>query len=285
MKIGFVGLGVMGGPMAMHLFDAGHDLVVWNRSIERRAHFHERRVAVAENLSDLKSCNLIFICVTRSEDVSEVVSQLLDAGLTQPTVFVDHSTIDVETTKSLHAKVENAGHFFIDAPITGGSVGAQKGSLTIFCGGKLEVFDKIKFYLRAYAKTAQLVGPAGSGQLTKVANQIAVGGALIALCESLAFAQKAGLDLSVTRELLSGGAAGSWAFEHYGPRILNHDWTPGFSVDNQLKDFEYCQQAASEYGANIPCTSLVYELLKKLQDAGRGGDTTAALFDVLAEKV
>jgi 3-hydroxyisobutyrate dehydrogenase-like beta-hydroxyacid dehydrogenase len=173
----------------------------------------------------------------------------------------------------------------MDAPVTGGSMGAKAGTLTIFCGGTADVFEKCLPFLEVYGKKVAHVGPTGAGQWMKLANQIAVGGALLSLCESLSFAQKARLNIEQARELLGSGAGGSWAMEHYGKMILAEDWTPGFSVQNQRKDFGYCFDAASEIGANIPTTRIADDLLARLEAAGRGADTTAALFDVYQGKV
>lgn len=170
---------------------------------------------------------------------------------------------------------------FIDAPITGGSMGAQKGQLTIFCGGDAADIEEAKPYLNAYAKRVERVGGPGAGQLTKVANQIAVGGTLLALCESLSFAEKAGLDLPLTRELLASGAAGSWSMDNYGPKLLNRDWSPGFKVKDQLKDFKYCLETANELGAAIPGTDLLNSLLQITEQQGHGEETTAVLFETL----
>lgn len=163
-------------------------------------------------------------------------------------------------------------------------MGAQKGQLTIFCGGERADFDRAAKVMSAYTKRAELVGKAGAGQMMKLANQIAVGGALLALCESLAFAQKAGLDLALTRDMLASGAAGSWAFDNYGPKILAEDWTPGFSIENQRKDFAYTLETARTLDASVPGTALVDELLSRLDHAGHGDWTTAALFKTLAEE-
>lgn len=163
-------------------------------------------------------------------------------------------------------------------------MGAQAGTLTVFCGGDPAPFQTAKPVMSAYARRIELVGGPGTGQMTKAANQIAVGGALLGLCESLAFAKRAGLDLTLTRELLSTGAAGSWAFDNYGPKILVEDWSPGFSVDNQRKDFDYVLQAAAQIGADVPGTELVDRLLAHLTDSGRGAEATAALFDVMARE-
>jgi 3-hydroxyisobutyrate dehydrogenase-like beta-hydroxyacid dehydrogenase len=162
-------------------------------------------------------------------------------------------------------------------------MGAINGTLTIFCGGSEDDFAEAEPVLAAYGRRVAHVGPNGAGQMMKMVNQIAVGGALMAICEALAFADKAGLDLAVTKDLVGSGAGGSWAFENYGPKILNRDWTPGFSVINQRKDFGYCREAAAEIGASLPGTEVVDRLLAVLEQAGRGQDTTAALFEVLME--
>ncbi len=161
-------------------------------------------------------------------------------------------------------------------------MGAQNGTLTIFCGGSEEDFSFAAPILGAYGRRVERVGGPGAGQMMKMANQIAVGGALLALCESLAFAKRAGLDLKQAHALIGSGAAGSWAFENYGPKILNQDWAPGFSIKNQRKDFGYAFEAAEKIGALIPGTILTDELLELLQNEGRGEETTAALFDLMS---
>lgn len=263
--------------MAGHLVRASHEVMVWNRTPGKKV----EGAARAETLEELaRSCVVAILCVNRSEDVAEVVS-----GLTGPTtqvrVIVDHSTIAPRAAQDFYEELKPKGIAFVDAPITGGSMGAKNGTLTIFCGGDEPDINQIRPTLKAYGKRIERVGGPGMGQMMKMANQIAVGGALLALCECLAFAEKAGLDLAQARELIGGGAAASWAFENYGPMILNRDWTPGFSVKNQRKDFGYAKDAAVSIGASLPGTDLVDRLLATLQNEGRGEDTTAALFDVL----
>jgi 3-hydroxyisobutyrate dehydrogenase len=277
-RLGFVGLGVMGGPMAGHLFSNGHDTTVWNRTPAKSQPLADKGVKVADSLQELgASCDLVFLCVNRSEDVGECLERLSDRA--KPgTMFVDHSTIAPASAKKFHETLTTRGFRFVDAPITGGSMGAIKGQLTIFCGGSADDVNEACEYLKCYAKRAQLVGGPGSGQMMKMANQIAVGGALLALCECLSFAKKAGLDITQARELIGGGAAGSWAFENYGPKILAEDWSPGFSVKNQRKDFGYCREAAAQIGAAIPGTDLVDALLANVKDEEW---TTAALYDVM----
>lgn len=160
-------------------------------------------------------------------------------------------------------------------------MGAQNGQLTIFCGGSEADVEDARPLMNCFAKRVERVGGPGAGQMAKMANQIAVGGALLALCESLSFAKKAGLDVAQIRELVGGGAGGSWAFEFYGPKILNQDWTPGFSVKNQRKDFAYCLDAANQVDASLPGTQLVDQLLSLLEEEGHGEWTTAALYEVM----
>ena len=269
----------MGGPMAGHLVRAGYEVTVWNRTPAKSEPLRHMGADVAKNLAALAvDQDAIFLCVSRSEDVVGCLDQM-QANARSNTVFVDHSTIAPDIAVDLGARDIR----FIDAPITGGSMGAANGTLTIFCGGSEEDFREVEPVMAAYGRRVAHVGPNGAGQMMKMVNQIAVGGALMALCESLAFAEKAGLDLAVTKELVGSGAGGSWAFENYGPKILNQDWTPGFTVVNQRKDFGYCRQAAARIGAVLPGTEVVDALLANLESDGRGQDTTAALFEVLLE--
>ena len=160
-------------------------------------------------------------------------------------------------------------------------MGAQSGQLTIFVGGAEKDCAEAIEVIKPYTKRAERVGGSGSGQMAKMANQIAVACSLLGLCECLSFAEKAGLDLGQMRDMIGGGAGGSWSFQNYGSRILNRDWTPGFSVKNQRKDLAYCRDAAANIGASVPGTKLVDDLLKVLQDEGRGDEATTALFEIL----
>ena len=282
-SLGFVGLGVMGGPMAAHLAKAGHPVTVWNRSAGKGDQALEAGAQWADSLESLAvGCDLIFLCVRGSEDVQEVAERI--ASSAKPgTLVVDHSTIAPAAALEIGEMLAKRGLRFVEAPITGGSMGAQAGTLTVFLGGsEADVAEALPF-IRAYSKVAERVGGPGAGQTMKLANQIAVGGALMALCETLAFAQKAGLDLRTTRDLIGSGAGGSWAFQHYGEKILNNDWTPGFSVLNQRKDFGYVSDRAEQLNAFVPGSLLCDRLLEKLEESGRGEHTTAALFEVMAE--
>ena len=282
-RVGFVGLGVMGGPMAGHLIQAGHPVTVFNRTVSKTEPYAAMGAKVAESMADLgEECSVIFMCVSRTEDVRFCVEAMLERAA-PGTLFVDHSTISPEGAKEIAHIAEMHSCAFVDAPVTGGSVGAQLGKLTVFCGGTEEAVARAIPLINAFAKRAERVGPVGAGQMTKLANQIAVGGALIALCESLSFAKKAGLDVALTHDLLSGGAGGSWAFDNYGPKILAEDWTPGFSVKNQRKDFGYCINAAQSINAAVPGTLLVNRLLARLEMEGHEDWTTAALYKSMLE--
>jgi 3-hydroxyisobutyrate dehydrogenase len=278
-RLGFVGLGVMGAPMAGHLLRAGNEVIVWNRTAAKAEPLREAGAEVASDLAELASrADLILLCVSRSEDVRACV-EAMTPHAKPGTLFVDHSTISPQVAIELHQSMTDAGLRFVDAPVTGGSVGAERGQLTIFLGGAEADAEEARAAIVPYTKRAERVGGPGAGQMAKMANQIAVGGALLALCECLSFAKKAGLDVAQIRELVGGGAGGSWAFENYGPKILNADWSPGFSITNQRKDFLYCKEAAQGIDAAIPGTDLVDALLARLDAQGHGEWTTAALYE------
>jgi len=283
-RVGFVGLGTMGAAMAGHLVREGYPTIVWNRTMSKTDELRAIGAGVARNLVELgASVEVCFICVRGSEDVTEVLKDLKQ-GAQFGTLFVDHSTIAPEAARDIHQELSFFGLKYMDAPITGGSVGAQKGQLTAFCGGDRDDFIRAQPIMASYCKRAEYVGVSGKGQMMKMANQIAVGGALLALCESLAFAKKAGLPLSVTRDMLASGAAGSWAFDNYGPKILNADWTPGFSIKHQRKDFMYAIEAAQELDCAVPMTELVDRMLEQMEDAGRSEDATCALYELMLER-
>lgn len=265
--------------MAAHLIAAGHEVTVWNRTASKAEPLRESGATIAASLRELaEASEAVFLCVNRSEDVRECLIGLL-AGATPGTLFVDHSTIAPPAATDIHRDLSASGFRFVDAPVTGGSVGAEKGQLTIFLGGEPADVDEALGLVTAYAKRAERVGGPGCGQMAKMANQIAVGAALLGLCECLSFAEKAGLDAVQMRSLIGGGAGGSWAFENYGPKILERDWTPGFSIKNQRKDFGYCYEAAAQINAAVPCTRVVDALLAKLQEQGHGEWATTALFE------
>lgn len=273
----------MGGPMAGHLLAAGNDLAVWNRTPSKAEPLKEQGAKGAESLEALGADrDAVLLCVNRTEDVEQCLSELT-RNAAKGTLFIDHSTIAPDGARRIARDLRERGFRFVDAPITGGSMGAKKGQLTIFLGGEPPDVDEALEIVKPYTKRAERVGGSGDGQSAKMVNQIAVAGSLIAACEALSYAAKAGLDVAQVQSLVAGGAGGSWALENYGPKILAKDWTPGFSIKNQRKDFEYCRAGARSANAAIPCTELVDRLLAKLDEQGHGEWTTAALYEVLME--
>lgn len=281
LRLGFIGLGVMGRPMAGHLLAAGHPLTVWNRTPGKAEGLGAKVAGSIEELA--AESDVVFLCVSRTEDVRACLRAAIKPA--RPgTLFVDHSTIEPREAEDIAVWLSGLGFRFVDAPVTGGSMGAQAGTLTVFLGGDEKDCEVAAGLAAAYGKRIARVGKSGAGQWIKMANQIAVGGALAGLCESLNFAQKAGLDVEMAKNLIGAGAGGSWAFENYGPKILKQDWSPGFAIDHQRKDFAYCAEAAKSIGAAIPTTLVIDELLRELQAQGHGQWTTAALYQLLQEK-
>lgn len=281
MNIGFVGLGVMGSRMAGHLLEKGFPLSVYNRTLEKTIPLKEKGATVADSLQDLvERCEVVFICVSRTEDVLEVIEKMLPFSKDN-TLFVDHSTIEPSVAKTIQRRLAERGLRFIDCPLTGGEKGAIEGTLTIFCGGDEEDFAIAKPYMEAYGKKIRRVGPVGSGQLMKMANQIAVSLTVLSMAECLVFCEKSGLNLNDAIELIGSGAGASWSLSNYGPKVVAKDFSPGFSVRLQQKDLVYALRSAREIGVSLPGTALVHQLFAALENAGRGEDATPALYDVV----
>lgn len=272
--------------MAGHLIRAGHEVWVWNRTASKMTPLIEQGARPAKTPKEVaENVEILMSCLGRTEDVRECLIDSENAaafGAKPGALFVDHSTISPQGAEKMASELKAKGIDFVDAPVTGGSIGAQSGKLTIFLGGDNLAVNRAIDAIQPYTKSAANVGASGFGQRMKLANQIAVGGALIGLCECLAFAKKAGLDMDQAKAMIGSGAGGSWAFENYGPKILNRDWSPGFSIKNQRKDFGYCKEAAKELDAFVPCTELVDELLGKMESMGFGEETTAILFELLS---
>ena len=265
--------------MAGHLLRESERLTVWNRTVSKTTRLEDEGATVADDLASLAAeCDVIMICVNRSEDVLAVLDEMVTAAM-PGTLFIDHSTIAPPAAMEIAAELKDKGFRFVDAPVTGGSMGAQKGQLTLFLGGDEQDVEEAIEHIKPYTRRAERTGSSGAGQMAKMANQIAVGGALLALCEALSFAKKAGLDIEQIRQMVGGGSGGSWAFDNYGPKIIATDWSPGFSIKNQRKDFGYCREAAEKIDAAIPGTELVDRLLGELEKEGHGEWTTAALYE------
>jgi 3-hydroxyisobutyrate dehydrogenase len=281
-RLGFAGMGIMGSGMASNLLAKGHPLIVWNRT---RAKAEAIKGAdVADSLEDLAAAaDIILICVSDSPDVAAVVEGGLLSGLRDGQLIVDHSTISPTVTRTLADKVAAKGVGWIDAPVSGGSEGAIKGTLSTMVGGSTANLERIRRYLESYSTTITHVGPIGSGQLVKLVNQILVVGNQMAVSEALLFAKRAGLDLEATLNAIKGGAGGSWMLANRGPQMIADDWRPGFTIDLQQKDLRLVLDAADDQGTPLPATGLIFQLYRALQASGHGQEGNHALIKALEQ--
>ncbi len=283
-KIGFIGLGIMGRGMARNLIDAGHDLTVWNRTEARTEPLAAAGAAVAADPADLAGrCDIVMICVSDSPDVEAVVEgeRGILGGISEGTLVVDHSTISPGVTRRLAGLVADHGGSWIDAPVSGGSEGAERGTLSVMVGGETGDVERALPYLEAFGTTITHVGEVGAGQVVKLVNQILVVGNQLAASEALLFAQAAGVDLERTLEAVTGGAAGSWMLSNRGPQMIVRDWQPGFTIDLQQKDLRLVLEAAEELGVPTITTATIHHLYTSLQRRGLGSDGNHALVKAL----
>ncbi len=285
-RVGFVGLGIMGAPMARNLLDAGFELTVWNRTPAKCDPLVTVGARQAENPAAVAAASEVTIsCVTNSTDVEQVV--LGDAGIIQGAkpgaVHIDCSTISPEVTRSIARALAECQVEFLDAPVSGGDVGARAGTLAIMAGGDPATFERCLPVLQAMGKTIVHVGPAGSGQVVKLCNQVAGGLNLLAMAEAIALARRAGVDPGRMLEVVSAGAAGSWMLRNLGPRALNGDFAPGFMVELMQKDLRLALEAAAASLTPLPGTALVSQLYTAIEAEGRGRDGTQAIVDAIAK--
>jgi 3-hydroxyisobutyrate dehydrogenase len=283
-RLAFIGLGIMGQPMAGHLLTAGHALVVHSRTKSKAEALIARGAKWADSPTEAaRAADVAFICVTDTPDVEAVVlgpGGVLEAARAGM-IVVDHSTISPSATRRFAEALAGKGAAFLDAPVSGGDVGARNATLAIMVGGEASAFDAALPLLRHMGKTITHCGPSGAGQLTKLVNQILVSVNNLATCEALNFAVRNGLDPVKTIQAVAGGAAGSWQLQNLGPRAVGGDFTPGFMIDLQQKDLRLVMQAAGESRTPVPAASLVHQLFAAAQAAGRGRDGTQALYTVL----
>jgi 3-hydroxyisobutyrate dehydrogenase len=283
-RLAFIGLGIMGGPMAGHLLAAGHPLVVNTRTQSRASDLLSRGATWAPSPADAASgADVIFLCLPDTPDVEAVL--LGDRGVAHGAkpgaIVVDHSTISPAATREMAATLRERNVALLDAPISGGDVGAKNATLSIMVGGDATAFAKVEPLLRLMGKTITHCGDSGTGQLTKLVNQILVTVTNLATCEALTFAKKNGLDLAKTITALAGGAAGSWQWANLGPRMIKGDFAPGFMIDLQQKDLRLVLEAARDSGSPVLAASLVHQLFTSAQAAGSGKEGTQALYKVL----
>ena len=277
-KVAFLGLGVMGYPMAGHLKAKGHDVSVYNRTTAKaEAWAKQHGGGVGKTVADaIAGCEIVMMCVGNDQDLMEVGQAAL-AAMSPGTILVDHTTASADSARKLFALAKGKGIGFIDAPVSGGQAGAEKGQLTVMCGGDPPTFDKAKPVIDCYAKATTLMGPSGAGQLTKMVNQICIAGLVQALSEGLAFAEKAGLDGNLVLDVISKGAAQSWQMENRGRTMLKREFNFGFAVDWMRKDLGICMEEARRNGAKLPMTTLIDQFYGEVQKAGGNRFDTSSL--------
>ncbi|MEX3315519.1 NAD(P)-dependent oxidoreductase [Sulfitobacter sp. PS-8MA] len=281
-KLAFLGLGVMGAPMAGHLQTAGHEVTVYNRT-ESKAEDWVKTYggAMAKTPREAaEGADFVMACVGNDDDLRAVClgDEGAFGGMSAGAIFVDHTTVSAAVTRALYAAAKDAQVSFIDAPISGGQAGAENGQLSIMCGGDEGAFDRALPVMEVYAKICRRIGESGAGQMTKMCNQIAIAGLVQGLSEALHFAEKAGLDGRAVVEVISQGAAGSWQMENRYETMLDDAFDHGFAVDWMRKDLGICLDAADETGASLPVTALVDQFYKDVQKLGGGRWDTSSLF-------
>jgi 3-hydroxyisobutyrate dehydrogenase len=281
-KTAFLGLGVMGYPMAGHLKGAGHEVTVYNRTAAKAAEWAKKfgGSSAATPREAVKDCDVVCCCVGNDDDLRSVVlgENGAFAGMKKGAVFVDHTTASANVARELAAEAKKLGLRFIDAPVSGGQAGAENGVLTVMCGGEQATFDEIKPTIMAFARAVTLVGEAGAGQLAKMVNQICIAGLVQGLSEGINFGMAAGLDMKVVLDVISKGAAGSWQMENRGKTMVDGKFDFGFAVDWMRKDLGLCLDEARRNGAPLPVTALVDQFYGDVQQmGGRRNDTSSLI--------
>jgi len=280
-KVAFLGLGVMGYPMAGHLQAAGHEVTVYNRTAakaEKWVSQHGGQMATTPR-GAAEGAEFVMACVGNDDDLRMVCTGEDGAfdGMGEGSVFVDHTTVSAKVTRELYAAAKARGISFVDAPISGGQAGAENGVLSIMCGGDQAAYDRAEPVMQVYAKICRRIGDSGAGQMTKMCNQIAIAGLVQGLSEALHFAEKAGLDGRAVVEVISQGAAGSWQMSNRYETMLDDHFDHGFAVDWMRKDLGICLDTADETGASLPVTALVDQFYKDVQKMGGGRWDTSSL--------
>ncbi|WP_028035151.1 NAD(P)-dependent oxidoreductase [Chelativorans sp. J32] len=282
-KVAFIGLGVMGYPMAAHLKNrGGHDVTVYNRTTPKAEKWvAEHGGAFARTPAEVaKDKDFVFACVGNDEDLRSVTTGPDGAfqSMKQGAIFVDNTTASAEVARELAEEAQKRGFWFVDAPVSGGQAGAENGVLTVMCGGEAGIFEKAKPVIESYARMVGLMGPSGAGQLTKMVNQICIAGLVQGLAEGIHFGKRAGLDIEQVVAVISKGAAGSWQMENRHKTMNEGKYDFGFAVDWMRKDLEICLSEADRNGAKLPVTALVDQFYKEVQEmGGRRWDTSSLL--------
>ena len=284
-NVAFIGLGVMGYPMAGHLRNAGHEVCVYNRTLEKASKWvmefsgtmgkTPREAALGKEF--------VFSCVGNDDDLRQVCvgEDGIFSGLGNGSIFVDHTTVSTRVTDELNEILQAKGIGYVDAPVSGGQAGAENGVLSIMCGGGQQDFEQAEKIMACYARVCKLMGKSGSGQLAKMVNQICIAGILQGLAEAMNFADKADLDGRKVVEVISKGAAGSWQMENRYATMIDGEFDFGFAVDWMRKDLGICLQTADEIGASLPLTALIDQYYKDVQKLGGSRWDTSSLIQRL----
>ncbi|GHB18901.1 6-phosphogluconate dehydrogenase [Pseudovibrio japonicus] len=281
-KVAFIGLGVMGFPMAGHLVSrGGHDVTVYNRTTAKAEAWTKEHIgSFAKTPQEAaEGCDVVFACVGNDDDLRTVTIGENGAfhGMKPGSIFVDHTTASPKVARELDEKARAGGFSFLDAPVSGGQAGAEKGVLTVMIGGEEEVFNRAKPFIDCFAKFAGLMGAVGAGQQTKMVNQICIASLVQGLSEAIHFAQKAGLDIDKAISAVRGGAAQSWQMENRWETMRDGEFDHGFAVDWMRKDLKMCLEAADEVGARLPATALVDQFYAEVQGMGGNRWDTSSL--------
>ncbi len=287
-KLAFLGLGVMGYPMAGHLKAAGHEVCVYNRTASKAAAWADEHGGTHASTPREAAigADIVLSCVGNDDDLRSVClsEDGAFAGMGKDALFVDHTTVSAKVTTELYTAAKAAGLGFVDAPISGGQAGAENGVLSVMCGGDAKDFARAEPIIDAYARICRRIGESGAGQMTKMCNQIAIAGLVQGLSEALHFAEKAGLDGRAVVEVISQGAAGSWQMVNRHETMIEDAFEHGFAVDWMRKDLGICLDTADETGASLPVTALVDQFYKDVQQMGGGRWDTSSLIKRLGEK-
>jgi 3-hydroxyisobutyrate dehydrogenase len=271
-KVAFLGLGVMGYPMARHLKTKGHEVTVYNRTFSKaEAWVSEHGGKAAKTpVEAARGQEIVFACVGNDDDLRSVTlgADGAFAGMVAGAIFVDHTTASANVARELHAAAKAKGVGFIDAPVSGGQAGAENGVLTVMCGGDADVFARAEPVIMSFARACRLLGASGAGQIAKMMNQIAIAGLVQGLSEAVHFGKKAGMDIDAVLDVISKGAAGSWQMENRGKTMNQMKFDFGFAVDWMRKDLGICLDEARHNGATLPVTAIVDQFYAEVQKMG-----------------
>jgi 3-hydroxyisobutyrate dehydrogenase len=280
-KVAFLGLGVMGYPMARHLKAKGHDVTVFNRTRAKAEKWVSENGgrAAATPREAAQGQEIVFACVGNDDDLRQVTvgPDGAFAGMSAGSLFVDHTTASAEVARELHAVAGKKGFGFVDAPVSGGQAGAENGVLTVMCGGEADDYAKAEPVIMSFARACRLLGPVGSGQLTKMINQICIAGLVQGLAEGIHFGKRAGLDIEAVLDVISKGAAGSWQMENRGKTMNQGKFDFGFAVDWMRKDLSIVLGEARKNGATLPVTAIVDQFYAEVQKMGGNRWDTSSL--------